>query len=412
MCLGFLQGAAGYSLSGLFGDKSKNRLMDCILSGILVFVMSFFLSWGMAVVLGNLVFIIAGHLLKENGYVSIMTSLYVLELEIVFIPLSKIVNYYAFGWEYVLCVLVCLFLLVFYNLYHTNRIDKQWLQQFSLFYSKASYALICMIGVGILLNVGISFMESSIYASVMGVVLMVGIFCVGLVLMVLIIRLYQYKQLEENMNTWQKESRDYINVIRSQRHDFNFHVHAIVGLIENGEFEECRKYVTDVANEASLVNDIMPVHDAVVGSMLYNMRETARAKGTDIHYDITYDMEHVICNSFEINKILGNLIQNALDAMHVQEEKEAGIQVKIFKRRGNTVISVSNLFLGDKNSIVRAFELNYSTKHKHEGIGLSMILKTVEKYGGRIYTEIEDDWVRFIVNIPNYVHFEEVKHEY
>lgn len=211
----------------------------------------------------------------------------------------------------------------------------------------------------------------------------------------------------ESMARWQKEARDYMNTIRSQRHDFNIHLHTIMGMIENEDYVNCKSYVKDMVQEASEVNDIMPVYDAVVGSMLYNMRNAARLKGTDIEYDIKYDMKNITCNAFECNKIIGNLIQNAIDAVNTKEELEYGIKVFIFKRHGNTVVSVSNLFDGDSERILRAFDMNYTTKKNHEGIGLSMIKRVLAKYYGRVYVEMDDRVVSFIVNIPNKITFDE-----
>lgn len=211
------------------------------------------------------------------------------------------------------------------------------------------------------------------------------------------------EELNDAMNQWQQESRDYMNTIRSQRHDFNLHLHAISGLVNSGEYEKCSEYVQKLVSDANAVNDIMPVSDAVVGSMLYNMREEARRCGSDIIYHITYDMEDIICNGFECNKVIGNLLQNAIDALHTQEDKDYGIRLMIFKRRGNTVITTENRFTGNPDKIARVFESGYSTKKGHEGIGLSMVLRTVERYGGRVYPEFEEDKIRFVVNIPNKV---------
>ena len=200
---------------------------------------------------------------------------------------------------------------------------------------------------------------------------------------------------------WQQESRDYMNTIRSQRHDFNLHLHAISGLLSGGDYDGCRKYVQKLVSDAADVNDIMPVSDAVVGSMLYNMREEARRRGTDIVYNITYDMEDIACNGFECNKIIGNLLANAIDALEDPQDKEYGIRLDIFKRRGNTVIRAENRYTGDRDRIARVFEAGYSTKKDHEGIGLPMVMRTVSGYGGRVYPEFEGDMIRFIVNIPN-----------
>lgn len=219
-----------------------------------------------------------------------------------------------------------------------------------------------------------------------------------------IIRRLRAEELNDAMSRWQRESRDYMNTIRSQRHDFNLHLHAISGLLGSGEYEMCSRYVQKLVSDTAAINDIMPVADAVVGSMLYNMREEARRQGSDITYHITYDMKDILCNGFECNKIIGNLLQNAIDALQTPEDKAYGICLNIFKRRGNTVITAENRFTGNPDRIAEVFEPGYSTKKGHDGIGLSMVLRTAEQYGGRVYPEFEQDVIRFVVNIPNKIH--------
>lgn len=220
--------------------------------------------------------------------------------------------------------------------------------------------------------------------------------------------------LNDAMSRWQRESRDYINTIRSQRHDLNLHLNAISGLLKSGSFEKCQEYVNRMVAEVNAINDIMPVGDPVVGSLLLNMREEARRRGSDITYHITYDMSDTVCNGFECNKIIGNLLQNAIDALDTPENRAQGIDLRIFKRRSNTVIIAENRFTGDKDRIARMFETGWSTKRDHEGIGLAMVLRTVESYGGRVYPFFKGDTIRLVVNIPNRVHLtgEEEEDEY
>ncbi len=80
-----------------------------------------------------------------------------------------------------------------------------------------------------------------------------------------LIRRQQAEEMNHAMSRWQCESRDYMNTIRSQRHDFNLHLHAISRLIHSGEYEGCRKYVRNLVLDANAMNDIMSVGDAIVG---------------------------------------------------------------------------------------------------------------------------------------------------
>ena len=226
---------------------------------------------------------------------------------------------------------------------------------------------------------------------------------VGVYLQEELCRRVQAEEFSRAAERWQNESRDYINTIRSQRHDFNLHLHAISGLLSSGDYGQCAQYVSALVAEANAVNDIMPVSDAVVGSMLYNMRQEARRRGSEITYDITYDMADTLCSGFACNKIIGNLLQNAIDALRTPEDRDCGIRLSIFKRRGNTVILCENRFTGDPERIANVFEPGYSTKKGHEGIGLSMVLRAVTACGGRIYPEFDGELIRFVVNLPNKV---------
>lgn len=205
----------------------------------------------------------------------------------------------------------------------------------------------------------------------------------------------------KEMDAWQKGARDYMNIIRSQRHDFNIHIHAMNGMIQNGEYEKCREYMATIVEKANEVNAIMPIYDPTIGSMLYDMAQEAKRRDTYISYDIKYDLADVACNAYECNRMIGNLLQNALDAAISPEAKEYGIHVSILKRSGNAVIRVSNYYTGDPDAVLRAFDVNYTTKKNHEGIGLSMIEQTLKKYGGNIFVEWEEHVISFVMRIPN-----------
>ena len=323
------------------------------------------------------------------------------------VPWTPLLRCDNIAWEYCLVfsgVLLCLLMAIADQICRGERVTEQASANF-VRSPILSFLPLLIIPVAFLLLFG----DERIAAAKAGVLCAVlfGISALLLSLQEQIGRRKRAEKMNDAFDRWQRESRDYMNTIRSQRHDFNLHLHAISGLISSAEYNECGEYVRKLVAEASAVNDIMPVADAVVGSMLYNMREQARRCGSDITYHITYDMEDVVCNGFECNKIIGNLLQNAIDALHTPEDLACGIHAKIFKRRGYTVITVENRFVGDKDIIARVFEPGYSTKQKHDGIGLSMVLRTVEQYAGRVYPEFEDDKIRFVVNIPNRVTLKE-----
>lgn len=300
---------------------------------------------------------------------------------------------------YGLTILLCL---IFAGLYRRNGKPEPWLKSAKENNAKAYAALVCvpLFGVAAQIIALLSNKGNQILTTIGAYILLIYIAATTVLIQRLCAEHYALTNTYHQMQAWQQGARDYMNTVRSQRHDFNIHLHAIDGMIENGEYEQCRRYVGKMVEEANAVNDIMPVYDAMIGSMLYNMRREAQLLGSDIHYDIKYNMKDVVCNAFECNKIIGNLIQNALDALDSEEAIQQGIQVNIFRRSGNAVITVSNYFHGDEQTVLRAFDMNWSSKAGHEGIGLGATERILKKYGGRIMVEWQDKSITFIVHIP------------
>lgn len=298
--------------------------------------------------------------------------------------------------------LVILLSLIFAGLYRKNERAKQWLKSVKESSFKTYIVLICVPLFGTVTQISalLTYKDNQILTTIGIYILLICIAVTTVLIQRLCAEHYTLTKTYREMQAWQQGARDYMNTIRSQRHDFNIHMHAIDGMIENGDYEQCRRYVGKMVEEANDVNDIMPVYDAMIGSMLYNMRREAQLLGSDIAYDIKYDMKHVVCNAFECNKIIGNLLRNAIDALDNEQAIQQGIQVNIFRRSGDAVIMVSNYFHGDEQTILRAFDMNWSSKAEHEGIGLGMIERMLKKHGGRIMVEWLDKSITFIVHIP------------
>lgn len=199
---------------------------------------------------------------------------------------------------------------------------------------------------------------------------------------------------------FQKEMLGFMEIIRSQRHDFNFHLQAIAGMLEKENYLECQEYVQAMVKDAQAMNQILPVHHPAVGALLSKFREVASQKGIQLQICIHYNMEKIPCTVYEINKIIGNLIQNAMDEVEQHLEDANWVQILILKRSGNCVIKVSNIVKKDISYFKKIFDFGYSTKPLHDGIGLNTVQKIVSKYAGSFYIEFEEDIVHFIVTIP------------
>lgn len=205
-----------------------------------------------------------------------------------------------------------------------------------------------------------------------------------------------------NINAqYQQELELFNEVIRTQRHDFNHHLHAIKGMLDSKRHGECSEYVSDLVKETVSVNSVLPISNPTVSAMLYTFDSQAQRLGINFCVEIHYNLENISTKPYETNKILGNLIQNAIDDVEASGEREYGVNINISCKNGKSVIDVSNVFRGDPEIIGKIFGYKFSTKKGHDGIGLNSVLRIAESYGGILYSELSGDIIHFIVMIPN-----------
>lgn len=213
----------------------------------------------------------------------------------------------------------------------------------------------------------------------------------------------QYKnKLRDTLYDYQhqQEILSYYDVIRSQRHDFNLHLNAIYALIKDENYSDCNKYIEDIVKDARYINELLPLYHPIIGAMLNTFKEIAAQKGIQINYFIYDNLRSMPCSVYEMNKILGNLIQNAIDELESKRNKNPKINVDISKERGSIVVKVTNITNLGSDQLENIFSIGYSTKEFHEGLGLPMIQRILIKYNGIIYPEILDGEISFMVRIP------------
>ena len=263
-------------------------------------------------------------------------------------------------------------------------------------------ALTVVIVIGIYMSIGLINTESEKAVFYIGFVFFFSFIyiLISFTMLKILVEYSILSDVSEQEKQHQKELKSFIKMIRAQRHDFNLHLHAVNGLLEAGKYRECHEYVKKMVSETEYVNEVLPIYDTSISAMLYAYRSDAESSGIRMKFDITNNLKGLAPEAYEINRIIGNLLQNAIDAVSSEKDREYGIVVKIYESNGSSVIDISNKFFGDVSELSHMFEYNYSGKKNHEGLGLSTVQRIVELYKGVAYVEMDEDIIHFIVRLP------------
>lgn len=234
----------------------------------------------------------------------------------------------------------------------------------------------------------------------------IGCFCFFWLEILLLILMQAYKKERIEVlieQQYKNEMQSFMNVIRSQRHDYNFHVQTIAGLINDENYDACKKYVDALERDSMLMNAVLPIKDPAISAMIHNFQMLALREGISLHIDIQNDLSQIATNVYETNKIISNLLQNAIDETKTHTDKSYGIHLTVLKQGEYCVIRVSNELTEEKitpGEIEKIYRQGYTTKQGHEGVGLSSIRLLAKRYHGTVYTQTEGKCIHFVAKIP------------
>lgn len=308
------------------------------------------------------------------------------------------------------CALLALFLFLTYRLcglfpaedwreYYAETAPEPGRIQLKLVYNYLIAVIVCAAATAGSLVLPLKRTAEILFWSVAGMV-----FYWAAILLLILINAYKRERIAVLVEQqYRGEMQGFLNVIRSQRHDYNFHVQTIAGLIREEKIEECKKYVAALEDDFARMNAVLPVQDPAISAMIHNFQALAAREGIQLHIDIETDLVQIATNVYETNKIISNLLQNAIDETMTHQDKSYGINLMILKRGEYCVIRVSNA-LGERilptEELGRIFQQGYTTKNGHEGVGLSSIRLLAARYHGTVYTQLEGNIIHFVAKIP------------
>lgn len=170
--------------------------------------------------------------------------------------------------------------------------------------------------------------------------------------------------------------------IRCFKHDFDNIIQSLGGYIDLNDMDGLRAYYTNLLGDCKQTNNLNmlnpnTINNPSIFSLLTNKYYLANEKGVTITFDIFTDLNKINFNIYEITRILGILIDNAIEAAQVTTEKLVEIEFRSATKKQLFIITNS---CKDMNiSTTKIFEKGYSTKDKNSGIGLWEVHKILSK---------------------------------
>jgi sensor histidine kinase regulating citrate/malate metabolism len=177
--------------------------------------------------------------------------------------------------------------------------------------------------------------------------------------------------------------------LRSQNHEAANRLHTVVSLVEMGRTADAIDFATDELELAQLLTDrvVGSVSDPVVSALLLGKTAQAAERGVRLRITEGTEVTGLPVEQRDAVTILGNLIDNAIDA--VVESEERVVEVTVEASVAGLVVLVEDSGPGVPAGVAdQVFERGWSTKTSDgpvgRGLGLALVVQAVRKYDGRM----------------------------
>lgn len=183
------------------------------------------------------------------------------------------------------------------------------------------------------------------------------------------------------------ETREMYRQMRGWRHDYRNHMQVMKAMLSLGKAKELAAYLQELDRELTEVDTAVKTGNITVDAVLNSKLTAAEKNGISVIAKAMVP-EALAVPETDLCVIIGNLLDNAVEANMKLPEKHRFLRVYIGELRGRLYISVTNATKGRAGGQGGLFR---TTKPGADhGFGLLRIDKAVRRSGGSVNRQSED----------------------
>lgn len=205
-------------------------------------------------------------------------------------------------------------------------------------------------------------------------------------------------------------TRSLADALHAQNHEAANRLHTVITLIELGRAGEAVRFATEELRASQRQGDaiIAAIEEPAVAALLLGKASQAAERGVRLELDPDAHLPAGVLPPREVVTILGNLIDNALDAVAAAPAGDREVVVDVRADADRVVLTVGDTGPGLAPALATAaFGRGWSTKGADgpagRGIGLALVRQVVGLLGGGI-TVSEPPGATFEVTLPRRGH--------
>lgn len=222
-----------------------------------------------------------------------------------------------------------------------------------------------------------------------------------------IINLRHYKVEWESQQKYLGDINELLKRLRAQKHGFVNHVNIINGLLTLKNYDDAQEYILNIHETVSTKSNVISVENPTINALLNAKAGIAESKKIKFEVNIDDDLSQLNFKAFEIGEAIGNIIDNAFEATHEQNESSQFVNINIFSNNNYYIFDIQNSGKTiSKHLIEKLFEEGFSTKDYEtgdHGFGLFISKHIIEYHQGKIEVKSANNNTSFKIYLPKVI---------
>ena len=204
--------------------------------------------------------------------------------------------------------------------------------------------------------------------------------------------------------------RSTTELLRAQAHEFANQLHTISGLIQLGEYDEVVRYVDSVSEHRAQLDLTLArtIKDTAISALVMAKAAQAAERRVELRVSDDTSLGRVSArDSADLSAVVGNLVDNAIDAVATTGGDERWVELAIHQDEGTptstveVVVSDSGPGVGPE-LVTEVFTHGFTTKAAEageRGIGLALTRLICQRRGGEVEVERTASGATFIARL-------------
>ena len=213
-----------------------------------------------------------------------------------------------------------------------------------------------------------------------------------------IMNLVTTTQKLQNAEEYNKKLHILHDSVRGFKHDFDNIVTTIGGYIKTNDMKGLEKYYSQLEEDCEKVNNLYILNPDIINNPgIYNLLTTKYAealrKGIKVNLTFLLDLNNLHMKIYEFARMLGILLDNAIEAASESDEKVLNIVFRNDSKNNINIVLIENTYKDKNVNIDEIFNNGVTGKENHTGLGLWEVKQILKKNNNiNLYTNKNDTY--------------------